>query len=615
MATSLNDKYEPIDRYKAVVEHGSGLLVVSAGPGTGKTYSLLRKIERLIKTDVDPAQIYYLTFVNSIVDAFKADIRKPKEQRGLGIDTDDLGIHISTLHSLAFKVVKVYSDQLGLPSHIEVIDLSPKPQSVLSQVFVGDLYEYSKYIGIVENRKTFYRLLRQLTEAWRRNTQPAAECEELEMVIALLCRKYSVCPWDQLVLLAIEALTKNGLPTWLQGVQHFMIDEYQDFSPAEQRLLGQVYEPCDSVTIVGDPDQSIYSGRSASPEGLTDLLSRDDVECVNFVYCYRCPKKVLAAANNVLRFMDAAGYADKELQPYRDDDGDITITSYKSCKAEVEQIAGILEDLDESHKADTVILLPQKKIADYYAMKLCELGVDCSVKASDMTAELLLAALRLTVLHYQPFLHRVILSCFPNVERKYRSRVVSIFLNGDDSLSDTLKQASVDQNWQKRLKDPLSFFAYTIEKLASGNADSIIAGVTGLNLEVSKNVIDCLLASDEDLSARERVELSLRAKDEESEETTDDAASIQVMTMHSSKGLSKQLVIIPAFDEKLLPGNNTGERLAETHRLIYVAVTRAKGQVLITFPRTRAKGDPLNYGAKPEISTYRDVLLPPSNRQ
>ena len=106
MARSLNDKYESIERFKAVVDHKNGLLVVAAGPGTGKTFSLLRKIEKLLDDDVDPTQIYYLTFVNSIVDAFRDDIRKEKARGGLGLDPETLGIHVSTLHSLALKIVK-----------------------------------------------------------------------------------------------------------------------------------------------------------------------------------------------------------------------------------------------------------------------------------------------------------------------------------------------------------------------------------------------------------------------------------------------------------------------------------------------------------------------------
>jgi len=300
MATSLNDQYKPIDRYKAVVEHGDGMLVVSAGPGTGKTFSLLRKIECLIELGVEPTQIYYLTFVNSIVDAFKSDVGKSQADGGLGVDADDLGIHISTLHSLAFKIVNAYADVLGLPAHLEVIGLSHRPQSILSQVFVGDLFAYSKTNGLVVKKKEFDTLLKRLVEDWRQNTKPTGDCRKLEEVINELCDKYSVCSWDQLVLLAIKAISENGLPKWLQGAQHFLIDEYQDFNQAEQQLIDLITELSDSVIIVGDPDQSIYSGRSASPEGLRKLLERDNAKSVNFVYCRRCPKSVIVAANNPL---------------------------------------------------------------------------------------------------------------------------------------------------------------------------------------------------------------------------------------------------------------------------------------------------------------------------
>jgi len=609
MATSLNDNYKPNERYRAVVEHGNGRLVVSAGPGTGKTFSLLRRIESLIDNNVDPSRIYYLTFANSILDAFKADISKSKEKHGLGIDADGLGINILTLHGLAFKIVKAYSDELELPTHLEITDLSPKSQSVLSQVFVSDLFEHSKNLGIVANKRSFNQLLYQLTEAWRMNIQLTG-CEELERVVTLFCKKYSVCPWDKLVLLAIKALSENGLPRWLQNAQHFMIDEYQDFNPSEQQLLELIIEPSDSVIIVGDPDQSIYSGRSASPKGLTDLLTRDDVKYVNFAYCRRCPKKVITAANNMLKFMDPVGYTDKELQPFRNEDGDFTITSYMSCREEVEKIAGILKDFDTSDESNVIILVLQKRVAEYYAAKLCEAGIVCNVKTADVTGDLLLATMRLVILRNHPFLQRIALSCFPSVERKYRSSALSMFMNGNNTFIDILNQAAVDQNWRRGLKGSLSCFVDVVTNLISGNVDSIMAGFSGLNLEISSRIITDLLGSDETVSARKRVELSLESNNQEEQENEDDVVSVEVMTIHSAKGLSKQVVIIPAFDQKLFPGNNEGERLAEKHRLVYVAITRAEDKVIVTFPRTRSRGDPLNYGARPRISSYTDILLP-----
>ena len=115
------------------MDHAEGVLVVNAGPGTGKTFSLVQKVGRLMQENVEPDTIYYLTFVNSIVDAFKCDIKKPVAEHGLGVDPDALGIHISTLHSLAFKVVKTYAAQLHLSGHLEAFDLSRSTKSIAAK--------------------------------------------------------------------------------------------------------------------------------------------------------------------------------------------------------------------------------------------------------------------------------------------------------------------------------------------------------------------------------------------------------------------------------------------------------------------------------------------------
>jgi len=614
MATSLNNKYASKERYRAVIEHGNGMLVVSAGPGTGKTYSLLRKIENLLNKDIDSSQIYYLTFANSIVEAFKSDVAKPKKEGGLGKSTGDLGIPILTLHSLALKIVKVYSNKLRLSSHLEIIDLSPKPQSKLSQMFIEDLFVYSKSAGLIVKKRDFNVLLKQLSETWRKNNQLSGDCKKLEGIVDKFCYRYSILSWDQLVRLAIKAISEDGLPKWLQGAQHFLIDEYQDFNPAEQRLIKLITEPCDSVIIVGDPDQSIYSGRSASPQGLTNLLTQNDVQYVNFVFCRRCPIKVITAANNMLKFMNTAeGYAKKKLKPFKNEDGNFVINPFKSCKDEVKKIANFLKTLSVSKKSDTIILLPKKAI-DYYVNKFKESGIDCNVRTADLSQEMLLAMLRLVILPNQPFLYRVLLSYFSNLENKYRKYVLPIYIEGDMAFVDSLMQISKNQKWQQRFKDSLTAFVGASEKITSMNTNSVIQGLADVKITINESVITNLLDSDDYLSARERTNNSLSLIEIGPDDSTENVGQIEVMTMHSSKGLSKQFVIIPAFDEKILPGENTGERLDEMHRLVYVAITRAKNQVIITFPKTRARGDPLNYGVKPKISSYADILLPSLNR-
>ncbi|MCH7783091.1 hypothetical protein IID62_08485 [candidate division KSB1 bacterium] len=242
--------------------------------------------------------------------------------------------------------------------------------------------------------------------------------------------------------------------------------------------------------------------------------------------------------------MDPAGFADKELQPFKDEDGDLVIASFISCKAEVEQIVKLLKTLDASEKSDTIILLPAKKAIDYYVNKLKVSGIDCKVRATDLSEEVLLAILRLVILPDHPFVIRIVLLHFQNIERKFRTKVLPMFIDGGDSLVETLKRAGEDKKWQKRLKETLSDFVSTAEQLISNNVDSIVAGLSELSYEVKREIIEFLLASDDNLSARERVESALYSEETESDEDTEDTGKIEVMTMHSSKGLSKQLVII-----------------------------------------------------------------------
>ena len=76
--------------------------------------------------------------------------------------------------------------------------------------------------------------------------------------------------------------------------------------------------------------------------------------------------------------------------------------------------------------------------------------------------------------------------------------------------------------------------------------------------------------------------------------------------MHGSKGLTKRTVVLPGLEQAWLPGGASGEDLAERQRLFYVAITRATDRILITFPRTRARNDSLNFDApgRGEASTF-----------
>lgn len=612
MAKSLNDDYEPVDRYKAVVDHTDGLLVVAAGPGTGKTFSLLRKIEKLLTENVDATQIYYLTFVNSIVDAFKNDIAKEKSEGGLGVDADKLGIHVSTLHSLALKIVKTYSEELGTPDNLELVELSARSKNMLSRLLYKDLCSLGKDRGAVSGKMAFDKLISGITDNWRRARPTQPEHEAIEDFVKGLTTAYIACPYDMLVLLAIRAISKNGLPSWLKSAEHYLIDEFQDFNPAEQTLINLITEPSDSVVIVGDPDQSIYSGRSASPAGIQRLLDLEETFTVNFVYCRRCPKKVIRAANNMLRQMNPDNFDAKRLYAHREDEGAFSIVSYKSCKAEVADLTNVIRREMASGNNDVVMLFRSKEARNFYCSKLADAGIKCSAPITDERHETLLAILRLVLLKSQPLTERLVLHFFSRLESFFTKRILFDFIQGNSSILESLVNCSPDIKKRAPVVEELRLFEDALIGLRSDDAKQIVSTITDLGFDIELEFVEELLNTDPDAQARDRIEEAQIIVDYNPVDAVEDAPEVSLLTMHSSKGLSKRIVIIPAFEDKWLPGAVDGERQRELERLLYVAVTRATEKVLITFPYTRAGKDPLRYipnGTKAGISRYASVLM------
>ena len=109
--------------------------------------------------------------------------------------------------------------------------------------------------------------------------------------------------------------------------------------------------------------------------------------------------------------------------------------------------------------------------------------------------------------------------------------------------------------------------------------------------------MDLLIGELDEPDQEEAVSAFCDAVFPESATPAEDPRAILFLTMHGSKGLTKRTVVMPGLESALLPGNVPDEEMPEKRRLFYVALTRATDEVLITYPRTRARGDPFNYPA------------------
>lgn len=586
MSTSLNDRYQSAERWRAVVDHKTGTLVVNAGPGTGKTFSLLKKIGALLESGVPAHRIFYLTFVNSIVDAFKKDIAKPVDAGGLGATVEELGFEVLTLHSLAFKIIRTYHDRLGLPEEFQVVDPSPNSSALTSDVIFNDLVTLAgaEHGGRKGTKKQLGALLRH----WQKGEAVPAPLQPLEAAFTTIRSMYQVLPWDLTVSIANGAIAEFGLPSWLQAATHFLVDEFQDFNPTEQRHIELISEPSDSTVIVGDVDQSIYSGRSASPEGLKKLITDDDVATVNFVLCRRCPRAVIAGANRILRLMDPGGWEARKLEPHREEDGSLILQAKKSLKAEIADLKTYIDGWIKRGATEIVILFPARKVLDAYRKALEEAGVNCGEsKGAD---DLLRVLLELSLTPDQPFLQRVLLSTYPALERRFAEDVLPAMTEGA-TLEEALERALKEKRWRRDTRAALEEFKSDLKALRERNTDEVVKVLERKGFEVDAAELNAFFQGDDADAPRKRVQTLL----DRLKPTAEEKPTVRLLTMHSAKGLSAPIVVLPGCEDKWIPGAAAGDRLEEQTRLFYVALTRATTGVLITHPTSRARRDPLNY--------------------
>ncbi len=260
---------------------------VLAGPGTGKTFSMMRRIQRWLETGVSPQRILAVTFTRTAARDLKDQLARmaiPGAER----------VQASTLHSLAYSVL----------AEDEVFQATGRsPRALFS-------YEVRQLILDLRERHGGIRrvkgLLRAFEAGWARlqrdPIEPPADAGEAAFQTDLLdwLRYHRAILIGELVPLALAYARRNPASTVLPAFDHIVVDEYQDLNRADQALVVAIPRT-GSLTIAGDPNQSIYRFRFAHPEGIITFPS-EHLGCAEFTLsvCQRCPANLVRIATSLV---------------------------------------------------------------------------------------------------------------------------------------------------------------------------------------------------------------------------------------------------------------------------------------------------------------------------
>ncbi|MGW4274867.1 ATP-dependent helicase, partial [Streptomyces seoulensis] len=555
-ADAVLDGLDPEQREVATALHGP--VCVLAGAGTGKTRAITHRIAYGVRAGIlQPASVLAVTFTNRAAGEMRGRLRQ------LGAH----GVQARTFHSAALRQLQYFWPKAiggGMPRLVDrkiqlVADAAAACRVRLERGELRDVTAEIEWAKVTQTVPADYTLA--AAKAGRTTPRDAAEIAQLYSVYEDLKRDRSVIDFEDVLLLTVAVLQdRRDIAEQVRSqYQHFVVDEYQDVSPLQQRLLELWLGDREDLCVVGDASQTIYSFTGATPDHLLDFRTRHPgATVVKLVRDYRSTPQVVHLANGLLA--QARGRAADhrlELVSQRPAGPEPEYTEHPDEPAEAESAARRIRDLLAAGvpASGIAILFRTNAQSETYEQALADAGVPYQLRGAER------------------FFDR------PEVRKAGVALRGAARFGGNDHLLDD----AVDLPSQVRAV--LSGEGWTPRPPAGSGAVrerwESLAALVNLAQDFAAARPGATLA---DLVA----ELDERANSQH-------APTVQGVTLaslHSAKGLEWDAVFLVGVAEGMMPiaYARTDEQIEEERRLLYVGVTRARERLYVSWSLARSPG-------------------------
>lgn len=621
------------DEQQKVIEHFGRPLRVLAGPGTGKTTSITRRIKHLIQVRKIP---YNEICAITLTRAATAQMRR-KLQRECGIKPDCLP-RVSTLHALATHLVKHNHQLAGVsetchpPSESEqkliLLDVTEDMLARGVKLPYKGFPKVSHYVDAYDQQRACGRLPQWVTQDPGKKRNYELFVERYREVL----RFYGAIDWTDVVVKALQLVKEheNVRAELHSRTRQLLVDEYQDLNPLEQELVSNLSESADGLCVVGDDDQMIYeSFRFADPDGIINFGARyQGAETLPLTVSNRCPPKLIEKALRVIGFNKRR--VPKELRP-RDPAkiGDLMIMRCPSKKREIEWIVSKIKELNgRGHQyRGMLILFSDGRVAQDYIGALKAANIPCNVQLKVETIfdtqafALLLATLRAVVNDHDNLAVRECLEHWTDIGSKTIRQLRQLAETGDGSIWHAV--ASVGENpgsftQIKRRGSVGEFYKFMQQLREAAGSYRALCELFRARYLGSSNDAGCktLFAHLDKLAGQEafvnladalqQFEEAMEAGEFEAD--PDEPNEVRIMTMHSAKGCEAPFVFIPALEQDIMPGTRR-TNIEEQRRLFYVSITRAQVYVYLSWAYQRTGPEIHRSGGSGVIGRQRSQFL------
>lgn len=602
----LNPKQE-----QAVQFLGRPLLVI-AGAGSGKTRVITEKIATLCERGFDARRLFAVTFTNKAAREMKGRLERRLSREVVR------RLWISTFHTLGLEILRREHRALGFRRNFSVVDEADRLE-LLRAIAEERGYDKKKLSHYVE----------QISFWKNRALEPPPEEEIFPLFqdYQKTLRAYQAVDFDDLILLPLKLLEEHPKirQGWQQRIAHLLVDEWQDTNLTQYLLFKRLVSPEGRFTVVGDDDQSIYGWRGADPENLK-RLSEDfpALEIITLDQNYRSTRVILNAANALIE--NNPHLFPKKLWSTHGEGEKIRLLSYETEEEEASAIGYDIWYRRRQHDLqwrDFAILYRGNHQARLFEKTLRELNIPYTVygglsfftyrEVKDLIAYLRLLVNQdddLAFLRAISVPRREIGSVTLEKLASYaKRRGISLFSACFEfGLETILPDQAV-----RRLRHFCEWIVCVADRAKRGDARAVIEDMveeidyktwleresSSKRLERVEDLLDWIgrlieealepPASEDPLAyAVQKLQL-LDILDQKSEERRPDGVSL--MTIHAAKGLEFEAVYVAGLVDGILP--HWESPLEEERRLLYVAITRAKRHLTLSYSKKGRKGEKL----------------------
>ena len=618
------------EKQREAVLHVEGPLMIVAGAGSGKTKVLTTRVAHLMANGVDAFNILALTFTNKAAKEMKERV-----EHILG-NNEARNLYIGTFHSVFARILRTEGPKLGYPNNFTIYDTDDAKnvvKTVINELNLDDKHYkpstvYNRIssaknalVGPAEYANDYY-----IQQEDMRSNRPAIG--QIYDAYVKRCFKNGAMDFDDLLLKFYELL--KTFPESLSKYQHkfkyILIDEYQDTNPAQYeiiKLLGAMHE---NVCVVGDDAQSIYSFRGATIQNILQFQKDyEEVKVVKLEQNYRSTQSILNTANEVIK--KNKSQIPKDLWTENAEGEKIRLVRTMTDNDEGKFVADTIQEQklrNHFFNRDFAILYRTNAQSRAFEEALRRMGIPYTIYGGISFYQRkeikdYIAYLRIVINPKdEEALKRIINYPTRGIGKTTIDKAVLFANENNISMWEVLEQArkfgfksgtaevidefvTMIKSFQSMLKKHNAYeVAFHIGK-QTNFVRELFNDKSAEGVARYENIQELLNSIKEWIESPDNEEGELVDKGlgsylqqitllTDADEKDPNADTVKVMTIHAAKGLEFAVIFVAGLEEMLFPNAlsiNTREELEEERRLFYVAITRAKKRLWITYANTR----------------------------